>query len=970
MASASPSKYASPAPPKRRRSFDEGGLHIVEADMSADCVVERESRPAVHVVTRGYLEKQGFVHCRPLFMQVNPQKTFGESISEAAIQRYDLTMKHAMTVGTSPDCDITIEDATQTLGSTHAKIFNKHGCTWFQDLGTSEHGTCLILGHAKGGRDEYCLCTGDEFRIGQDNGISVKVLEIHREVKTEFYRKKKIFDRAHSKMSNFDFAEQKVVESKSTVASGAGNGKSYRARRAASILRPAPLRRWDASSSNLSPLHERAEVKIQSAPQLPRKTQESTAPRRSKSMRRVLFHESSEMKIGEEIVTVPTASMGFFVSHIMEKTGEPIVKIEIERSSDHATTMVKEPTSSNARRKSGRHSNLGAGGISSLSRTTVAAVASRGEQLKLQQEQKTYIQVASEKLVLEEGPDRDADEKIFALPESPSKVRIDSQRSRYHAAEGTTGFGETLKQVTTVHETKMVLAVRRRNKDGNEEEELLNVDPQEPPVSFGTSASCRVVVAETVSGTILGEHCTIDYRHGSFFLTISKIEGLSELDGIDDESNIDDRKANRRARDRERALKEQEQNLHSVLVKISASSHGGARNITSAFSELCAYDRLLLGRLEAEIRPPRTEDLCHAWKRAGIQVSVGGHTGGGQAGVGEDTAESLGKAKQEEAFVIVGTGSTDSSLVVGRKDETCDLALHKLEHKEMAQVGGEHVRIYRRELDKRFYAHTMPAGRFAGLYLLLGRGMVGGNRGHVLTPGDIFRIGRSQIKVIACKAKGRGIRYGDARHYGRGKKDARDEIDQLLHEDEAKPSFTSHYQIEDHNDNNSKNHRVGHLSPSSVDNDEKGNSSHLSEHELRWGTNPMDNPDFRFLPHFIIVEALSGPRTGRQFPLNEQRITLGKSEDATITLNDRTLEAFHSFIELGSDGLYRLNDLETDAGTFLRVDNVGGDIRLDLGDVLSLGAGHTELVIWGEMEDETRVDDELGGGGGCGCAIS
>ena len=57
----------------------------------------------------------------------------------------------------------------------------------------------------------------------------------------------------------------------------------------------------------------------------------------------------------------------------------------------------------------------------------------------------------------EEAPERDADEKIFALPESPSKVRIDSQRSRNHAAEGTTGFGETLKQVTTVHETKMEL---------------------------------------------------------------------------------------------------------------------------------------------------------------------------------------------------------------------------------------------------------------------------------------------------------------------------------------------------------------------------------------------------------------------------------------------------------------------------------------------------------------------------------
>jgi hypothetical protein len=625
-----------------------------------------------------------------------------------------------------------------------------------------------------------------------------------------------------------------------------------------------------------------------------------------------------------------------------------------------------------ARSKSGRHNNLGEGGISTVSRTTAAATASRVEQQQQQQQrqqqqqqqqqQQAKIQGASVKVESKNSPNEDPDDYV-SLPDSPSKVQCDSQRSRHQIA----GSGERLKEVTTVQEIKMVLAVRRR---GNDEEELLIIDPLLSPVSFGTSASCNVVVTETVSGTVLPEHFTIVYRHGSFFLTITKLAGLAELDGIDDEANIDDRKANRRARDRERTLHKKEHNLQSVFVKISASSHGGAKKITSAFSELCVHDRLLLGRLEAEIVPPRTEDLCHAWKRAGIQISVGGHTGGGQAGVGEDTAESLEQAKQEETFVIVGTGSTDSSIVVGRKEETCDLALHKLEHKEMAQVGSEHVRIYRRELDRRFYAHTMPAGRFSGLYLLLGRGMVGGNRGHVLTPGDVFRIGRSQFKVVACKAKGRGIRYGDARHYGHGKKDAFDDVDQKLHEKEAKPSFTSHYQINDQNNNNNNHQSGGGLSPLSASAEEGGQPSHLSEHELRWGTTPMDNPDFRFLPHFIILDAVSGPRTGRQFPLNETRITLGKSVDATITLNDRTLEAFHSFVELGSDGLYRLNDLETDAGTFLRVDNMGGDIRLDLGDVLSLGAGHTELVVWGEMETTSGREDGPEVGGDSCCAVS
>ena len=90
--------------------------------------------------------------------------------------------------------------------------------------------------------------------------------------------------------------------------------------------------------------------------------------------------------------------------------------------------------------------------------------------------------------------------------------------------------------------------------------------------------------------------------------------------------------------------------------------------------------------------------------------------------------------------------------------------------------------------------------------------------------------------------------------------------------------------------------------------------------------------------------------------------------DATISLNDRQLEGFHAYIELSEDGLYRLNDLESDAGTFLRVDDMGGDLRIELGDVLSLGTGKTELTFWGEMFDENK-QGKKGSNATAGCCV-
>ena len=111
---------------ERKRSFDEGGLHIVEPGLSSDCVDERTARPAVQYVSRNYLQKQGFVHGRPLFLQVRAEKS-DESAAPGtrvkATQRYDLSSKHMLTLGVSPSCDITIADTTQTVGERHARVF-------------------------------------------------------------------------------------------------------------------------------------------------------------------------------------------------------------------------------------------------------------------------------------------------------------------------------------------------------------------------------------------------------------------------------------------------------------------------------------------------------------------------------------------------------------------------------------------------------------------------------------------------------------------------------------------------------------------------------------------------------------------------------------------------------------------------------------------------------------------------------
>src|ERR1051326_7800122 len=64
------------------------------------------------------------------------------------------------------------------------------------------------------------------------------------------------------------------------------------------------------------------------------------------------------------------------------------------------------------------------------------------------------------------------------------------------------------------------------------------------------------------------------------------------------------------------------------------------------------------------------------------------------------------------------------------------------------------------------------------------------------------------------------------------------------------------------------------------------------------------------------VVTLRGPDTGRQYPLNSERIILGRNHDCPICLTGKQVSRRHAQIVHKSDGYY-LEDLASSNGTFI-----------------------------------------------------
>ena len=980
--SGSPSKYSTAA--SRRSSFVQSGVHFVETDIEAGSSYNVNRKPLLQA-SRHLLQQSGFLHSHPLFLQTKRTKRLANSSSCSShsspspspspspsspsptyeYDLHDLSASTVLTIGTSPSnlCHIQ-DDAGGTVGERHAKIFNQSGCTYIQDLGT-EHGTHLILGRG-GGRDEYGLVAGDHFIVSDT--VSVEVSEVHREHRTCWYKQVRKAN-AEYQVKSRRFSTSR--ERRSSTASAAATVKAVEAEANRETGAHAKEKPADVETEKTSP------KSILKASRVQRSNEKRIPPR-------VKFHEHTTLicfaQDGEvdtaaadnddngdgsddEIFVVHAKDLGLFTTHGVEQTGDIERRVEIERSSslfhqheNKDEQMKVIPAKQRRRTKSGRHFDLPLDMPDN--EKPLGTTPDHTVSLELKPKAPTtetsvvgaLIPIDTESCQTA-AIDTDVTTEVFTL----DGIRSESDRELHDRAQHKKMNDEKLKKITSITVTKIIVTIIRQEGENKEKQEkkTMEMTADSPPLMFGTASTCNVIVPQEDGDAILPEHCQILFRHGTFqlVLTTSKI-----IDDASDDANVSDLAANKRALKAAKQRLEREKRLRDVLIRISSSSHGGAQHVSSSFSQIEVYDRLLLGGMEVALIPPPLNNHTQQWNRAALQLTVGGWSGGGTTGIGEDTMESLQEKKQEERLYIIGGEKDQESIIVGRKSQTCDLVVDHLDRREVIQVGGEHLRVYKRR--NRYYAQTLKAGKSSGTFLLLGRGMVGGNQSHVLTPGDTFRIGISQFKVIAFKAKGRGVQYGDRRSRKTiGGEDVTEEV--------LETSFKSHFQVEQAASSPIKVNKETMSSTDQSTNDK----SILSEQERKWGEKPMENTEFVFLPHFLILQAMTGPRNGRLFPMSESRITMGASKDATITMNDRNLEGFHCFLELGMDGLYRINDLETDSGTFLRVDDVDGDIRLELGDVLSLGIGCTELVVWGEVQPPQHGMVGQSSSGGC-CSVS
>ena len=105
----------------------------------------------------------------------------------------------------------------------------------------------------------------------------------------------------------------------------------------------------------------------------------------------------------------------------------------------------------------------------------------------------------------------------------------------------------------------------------------------------------------------------------------------------------------------------------------------------------------------------------------------------------------------------------------------------------------------------------------------------------------------------------------------------------------------------------------------------------------------------------ITVQAADG--TPQSFPLQKERMTIGRSRKSDIFLSDQWLSRHHAEIRRGPDGFY-LVDLGSKNGTLLNGTPLGEQHRLRSGDVITLGE-HT--LTYSEGAIDLRDEEEPAG---------
>jgi pSer/pThr/pTyr-binding forkhead associated (FHA) protein len=117
-------------------------------------------------------------------------------------------------------------------------------------------------------------------------------------------------------------------------------------------------------------------------------------------------------------------------------------------------------------------------------------------------------------------------------------------------------------------------------------------------------------------------------------------------------------------------------------------------------------------------------------------------------------------------------------------------------------------------------------------------------------------------------------------------------------------------------------------------------------------------PPVHLRPNRLVV--IVGPQPGAEFPLNQEKMTIGRSEDATISINHSSVSRVHA--ELIALGNGRFEIIDKGSANGIRVNGV--DLRrgiLEAGDALELGDVRMRFVGAGKIF-RAGGDPRVGGG--------
>ncbi len=107
-----------------------------------------------------------------------------------------------------------------------------------------------------------------------------------------------------------------------------------------------------------------------------------------------------------------------------------------------------------------------------------------------------------------------------------------------------------------------------------------------------------------------------------------------------------------------------------------------------------------------------------------------------------------------------------------------------------------------------------------------------------------------------------------------------------------------------------------------------------------------DNPEFHYTDAWLVEKI--GPETGSRMPIYFNEVILGRSEEASIVINDDAVSLKHAKIKATNENFY-LYDLVSENGTFLNGNKLLRPKPLYDWDIIKIG--RTELIFRGSKTD-------------------